>query len=93
MTSVGIVFLVAAAVLMAGCLYMMRRNNEVLRFRQELIEKVSHAAQDDITAGDFNWQWRYEMFDSVPYNRMMLSVRRLRPESYYRDMTFLEGRR
>lgn len=86
-----LIFGILAVVFVAG-FYLMLRNSAVHRFRLGLIAKVSQAAQADITAGDFNWQWRYTAFESVSYDRMILSVRRLRPENYYADTAFLEAR-
>jgi hypothetical protein len=79
---------VLSAVLLAA-IYVSIRNWRVLEFRVGLIRQVSKAAQDDIDAGDFNWQWRYDAIEVVSYERMLLSFKRLTAENYYADRSFL----
>lgn len=68
------------------------RNRRVYTFRLDLIRQVSGAAQADIDAGLNDWQWRYDVLDSVSYGRMMMSVRPLRPGVWYQDTAFLSAR-
>ena len=47
------------------------RNIRVYRYRSALISQVKPVADADIAAGR-PWKWRYMMFKSISYDRMVL---------------------
>lgn len=49
---------------------LMIRNDCTYRYRTQLLKRVSEAAQKDIGYGR-DWEWRYEEFNRVTYERMM----------------------
>jgi hypothetical protein len=64
--------------------FLFYRNNKVFKLRQGIIEKI----YDHI-----DYEWRVEEFHKVSYNKMVLSFRRIRPESFYKDVSFIYGHR
>jgi len=63
------------------------RNEAVMTYRKELLDRVSAMASDDIARG-FEWKWRYEAFESVSYNEMVYKVWKSL-DSFYPDMSFI----
>ncbi len=85
--ALGVIGLLVAVMLVA--LVMLVRNQCVYRFRMELIDKISTSAQRDIASGNYDWGHRYEVFHSVPYERMVWQFwKPLR--AFYPDMAFCE---
>lgn len=71
------------------CLLMMRRNDAVLKFRQELLEQVSAAANADVDAGK-EWKWRYLKLEYVTYEEMLWPPwKKLVAENYWGHLGFL----
>ena len=66
--------IVLPIVLFALSVYMLIRNELVSRLRGKLI--------DTVFQGD-NWQKKVEIYRSVSYNRMMLSFKPIKLESFY----------
>lgn len=65
------------------------RNNAVLRYRQDLISRISVASRHDLKRGIYDYEWRWAVFDSVNYSEMVF--RFWRPlESFYPDKSFME---
>lgn len=63
-------------------IFIFYRNYKIFRMRTEIIEKIF----DHI-----DYEWRIEEFHKVSYDQMMLSFRRIRPESFYKDVSFIDG--
>lgn len=55
----------------SGCLVMLWRNEAVYQFRTELLRRISQKADEDIQAGR-EYEWRYQMFDSITYKDMVM---------------------
>lgn len=74
-------------VVFCGLMWLFYRNNRVAAFRRELLLQVSDAATDDIAKGR-EWHWRYEEYEKVTYNQMVLSFKPLTVESFYQSRMF-----
>jgi len=69
---------------------LLRRTDKVYHFLRQLLEQTSEAAKIDIRAGR-NWEWRYEMLNSVSYDSMLYRFWiPLKPECFYKDLSFLK---
>lgn len=66
----------------------MIRNNRLLKYQLNLIEKISKLSQADIHNGK-DWRWRYGVLDSINYNIMLYKFWRSF-DSFYPDKKFLE---
>lgn len=76
-------------VLIAATLGMIRRNNRVLRYRRDVLNRISDAAYIDIEHGN-PWVWRYTLYDSVSYDEMLYKF--WRPlDSFYPNELFADG--
>lgn len=65
------------------------RNLRVGKYRGKLIQDIHNAGMIDIENGTYMAAWRYEAFDSVSYNKMVLMF--WKPlDSFYKDRSFLE---
>ena len=63
------------AIGMISCIYIMIRNELVCRFRHKLIDTVFEGN---------NWNEKREIFHNGPsYGKMLLSLKRLKLESFY----------
>jgi hypothetical protein len=78
------------ALLITGCfagiawsLYCLNRNEKVLQFRQRIISDISKVSREAIYAGDYDYEWRYDEFNTVPYNKMVSSFKPLTVEAWY----------
>ena len=72
-----------------GSLNLFIRTNMVAKFRLNILDITYECAKHDAENG-LDWQWRYKAFESVSFDRMVWSFKRLTPENYYQDTTFLE---
>jgi len=64
------------------------RNGRVYTFRMLLLKKVSDAADVDIKNGR-EWEWRYDVMDTVSYDTMLLNFwKPLTIENFYSDTMF-----
>lgn len=81
--------LVIAALLFILIMCGFRRNNQVYKFRMELVEWVHLGTLSDIDK-DADWRWRFEALNTVSYWRMAFSFKPLKAENFYEDTTFLE---
>ena len=62
------------------------RNEMVSRYRGRLIQDIHNSCAVDINLRR-DWQWRYEAYDKVSYNSMVLQF--WRPlDSFYPDQSF-----
>lgn len=77
------------SVVVAGAVYATMRGAKVLRFRDKLTKQVNKAARTDKNRGISSKGWRKQVLNSVPFWRMVLSIRRLEPASYYESDLFL----
>lgn len=67
------------------------RNTKILHFRLALLNTLSNLNQYDIGKGLHPADWRYQEFDSVTYDEMLLKFWiPLKPERWYKDTSFLE---
>lgn len=78
-------------------LVLLVRNEYVCNYRIKLLNKISDLTQKDINDIDniknkkYDWKWRYNVFGSVSYNKMwILFWKRLKPENFYKDLSFLK---
>lgn len=73
---------------MIWCLITFRRNNQVSKYRNELIQRVGALAQDDINNGR-GWEWRWRAYETVSYDEMLRKF--WKPlDSFYEDKAFME---
>jgi hypothetical protein len=86
MFAVFILIIFIALFIYAIC--MLIRNDRVYRFRGNLLKKVSTAAKNDIY-NNRPWVWRYDVLTSVPYNKMLYSFKKLKPENFWDDLSFI----
>lgn len=85
--AVTIVVLILFAVVALSLWLGIVRNQQVYNYRRSLIGQISAAAKYQITLGDYDWAWRYEVLDAIPYDQMVFQFwRPLR--SFYPDMFF-----
>ena len=69
------------------CLFMLKRNNDVYRFRIALLERIKIAAGNDTE----DWRWRYKAFDESSYQEQMHKFwRPLKVENFYANDDFLK---
>ena len=76
-------------ILVVQLFVLLARNNAVYGYRADLLAKVSRAARSDINQGRPGWEWRYDAFQAVDYNRMVWCF--WRPlDSFYPDRSFVD---
>lgn len=81
-----IVYQIACLIVLAVCSLVTVRNALVLRYRTNLLDKVSTLAESD---ADGDWEWRFETLESVSYDEMVLKF--WKPlDSFYPDKSFIE---
>lgn len=73
---------------MIASMMLLFRNGRVYRYRVRLLHRVSAAARRDIGEG-LEWEWRYDMLESVSYESMVLKF--WRPLSSFYDEAVLTG--
>lgn len=64
------------------CIFMLARNERVSAYRLELISRIGNASRRDIDNGNFDYHWRWEEYETVSYNDMMLKFWK-RLDSFY----------
>lgn len=66
---------------------------KVRNFMFDLIDKISDLTSEDMkgkTAYD-NWDWRYKKYEEVSYATILYTFwKKITPENYYKDLTFLK---
>lgn len=68
--------------------FMAHRNNQVAKYRQELIRVASLRCYEDICAHR-PWRWRFDEYEKVSYNKMMVEF--WKPlDSFYENKDFLK---
>ncbi len=67
------------------CTRQLRRNEEVGRFRQEIIDLLSATAQKRIKAGRSDWEELYSYLNKYSYDAMLNSFKPLKLESWYTE--------
>lgn len=74
-----------------GCIWSMIRAKKIHTFRMGIIKAISDLTQEDIKAGLFeDFLWRYEEFETVPFENMMWPLwKPLKAEQYWKDLSFL----
>jgi hypothetical protein len=84
----AVILLICSVIVLVGSITIMIRNDYVLAFRHKLIKQISAAAKADIEAGR-DWEWRYEIYETVSYDQMVYKF--WKPlESFYQDRSFIE---
>lgn len=66
---------------------MLLRNDQIAVYRMHMIDQVSLCAKRDMLLNR-NWQWRYEIYEAVSYQKMMRQFWK-RLDSFYPDKRFL----
>ena len=85
------VFMATVVLALVGCGLMLVHNQRVFRFRRSMLDSIHRASTADVYARR-DWRWRYEAFNQVTYDQMMRRPwKRLRPESWYDDTSFLRA--
>jgi hypothetical protein len=51
-------------------IFMLDRNHRVAKYRQSILDLVGEATKEDIIQNR-DWQWRYDMYESVKYQDMI----------------------
>lgn len=76
-------FVVVFAVWFFGVVYFSIRNEQVYRFRRNVLVQIRNAAHEDVNNG-FDPSWRFLYFDnSASYEEMLWSFRKLTIENWY----------
>lgn len=92
MVSITILPIALMAVYFIGmiiALIMGDRNQKVANYRRNILQQISNAGDFDIRDG-YDWQWRYEVYETVSYEQMMRYFWR-NLDSFYPDKSFLDG--
>lgn len=72
------------------CMYLLIRNNKVVRYREMLLRKISEKSKRDIADGKLDgWLWRYHVYESVSYSQMLYMFWR-KFDDFYPDKSFIE---
>lgn len=69
------------AIYFAIAILVLYRSSKVAKLRQEIIHDIFKFIDFD---------WRVDVFHSVSYGKMVFSVKPIKPESFYKDMSFLK---
>ena len=81
------ILMILCALVFVTSITLLIRNNNVLEYRSSLLEKVGKLARQDIVEGK-EWMWRYDVFDSVDYSKMVHQFWK-RLDAFYPDKSFL----
>ena len=84
------VLYVVMGVLLAVAVLISYRNPRVFSCQVAMLRQIRLAATVDIFA-ESPWEWGYEEYDRVSYWKMLFSVKPIKPESYYDDLSFLDA--
>lgn len=86
-------FFLCIAVILCWAAGMLVRNQRVYTYRGKLIDRISAAVQADIARNEHKpaeWQWRWDVFESVKYDEMVNKF--WRPlNSFYPDQSFVQS--
>lgn len=82
-------FTICVCFLVIALVGLMLRNNAVHETRTEALQVMSNISRNQILMSDFTWEWRYEQFDTLSYDKMMWQFWK-RPSSFYEGMTCLK---
>ena len=78
--------LIGAFVVICFLCFLWVRNNQVYDYRNELVNQISIAAKQDLSK---DWEWRYDVLDSIGYSHMVLKF--WKPlNSFYLDTSFIK---
>lgn len=81
-----LIFQIVCLIVLAVYSLVMVRNALVLRYRTNLLDKVSTLAQSEAYGA---WEWRFDVFESVPYYEMVFKF--WKPlDSFYPDKSFIQ---
>ena len=69
--------------------YFLNRDEQVFQLRTRLLGKIQSCSQKDISLGR-DWNWRYDVYGSVSYDKMLYSFKKLKTENYYTDLHFIQ---
>lgn len=69
-------------------IYLVRRNEELGRLRQDYHKRIESAEETDILLGRPH-EWRYEAFDRVGYHEMLFKFC-VPLDDFYKDKSFLD---
>lgn len=70
------------------CLVMLKRNDNVFKYRNHISELMFDAGEDDIE-NNREWKWRLEIYKTVTYRDMMRKF--WKPlDTFYPDKSFIE---
>jgi hypothetical protein len=72
--------------------YMVRRQREVYTYKNEVLGKMFLATIQDILAGKEDWDWRWDMYNSVGTNVMMRKWWKPLDE-FYLDKSFMRSKK
>jgi len=67
-----VIFILVILLPLILLVFMLIRNSQVYNERIKCLKIMSKQALDDINNGDFNWRRRYNFFDEVSYDNMLL---------------------
>ena len=83
-----ILFEAIVTVALAFCWWALMRVRKVFEYRSKLLNRVHAAYHADLARGR-EWEWRYDMFESVSNAEMIFKL--WRPiDSFYPDKSFIE---
>lgn len=89
MNVIEIILLIVAALCFIGiivCSIILKHNERIYAYRRQVLSDVHDACMDDIV-NMREWYWRYKVFDTVAYNKMVWQF--WKPiDSYYPNKSF-----
>ena len=89
MITIAMILIAILTLILLFSIYILFKNEQVGKFRIKLINKIKEGAKEDIK-NNKDWKWRYKEFDKVNYNKMIYSFKKLKPENFWDDISFLE---
>ena len=85
LTVLAIILLASCVIALVLSVIMLWRNDKTFKYRSNMIDKISKAAQKDILEGRYNYGWRYEEYDAVSYHEMAVKFWKPLDSFYPRD--------
>lgn len=80
--------IVISALIIVVLSYFGVRNYQVLRYRLTCLNALHHKASGEAGVGE-DWAWRYQAFEQVSYDTMLLTFWKPLDE-FYKDKSFME---
>lgn len=70
------------SVIIALCGVSMYRTKRVAKLRRQILDDIFKF---------MDYEWRLKVYESVSFEKMVFNWRPIKPESFYKDLTFMQG--